>query len=68
MPALVSNLEQIASANRSQTENAEDRTQNVEDRQTVQERAQLSGEPTRGMGILLKGLQAFMLTAMQLDL
>ena len=48
MPVLVSNLEQIVSANRSQTENAEDRTQNVEDRQTVQERAQLPGEPTKG--------------------
>ena len=50
MPALVSNLEQIASANRSQTENMEDRTQDVEDRQTVQDRAQLPGEPTRGNG------------------
>ena len=31
MPALVSKLEQIASANRSQTKNSEDRTQNVEE-------------------------------------
>ena len=50
MPALVSNLEQIASANRTQTKNTEDHTQNVEDRQTVQERVQLPGEPTRGNG------------------
>ena len=35
MPALVSNLEQIASANRNQTGNTEDHTQNVEDRQMV---------------------------------
>ena len=35
MPALVSNLEQIASANRNQAEDAEDRTQNVEERLTA---------------------------------